>query len=360
MQLYQIMAWFKRKLLNISLPHRKMIGNFVYGLLNSRRIGVAAIGRGMKTKTNTRYNIKRVARFLANDKINIDESMMVLQKILYSGNNRLLISIDWTLISGLGYQTLKATVVADGRGLPFYFKTFKYGDLTNKQTFYEKKFIKKLREIIPNNIEVIIIADRGFGMKPELVKYIAKIGFNYVMRTKSCYSIESDDYKGQIKDLKIKNNLIYDFKNVKWPKSKQKKTISRFVISKKKGCKEEWVLATNLNNLSASTIVDLYYKRMTIEETFRDQKNVLNGFALEKMRLSSAIRYDKMFLIISYCYLLIMLFGLYMEQENKHKEMMVNTVKYRSFSLFQVGLHFYKKYDISIPKLLLLISKLIV
>ena len=367
MQLYQIMRWFKRNLYSISLPHRKMLATFVYGLLKSKRIGVASIGRGMKTKTTARYNIKRVARYLANDKIDIDKSMLKLQKLLCNGASRLLISIDWTLITNYGYQVLKATVVGQGRGIPIYFKTYKEGKIKNKQTSYEKDLIDKLKSILPDNIEVVIIADRGFGMKVELAKYIETAGYYYVLRTKKDYSIVYKQYTGKLKDLKLKMNKIYDYKDVLWPglnnKSnleKKKRFKSRFVITRKKGCKEEWILVTNLYELSSEIIVKIYYQRMTIEETFKDQKNVLRGFALEKMKLSSANRYDKMFLIISYAYLLIMLFGLFMEQQKKHREMMANTVAYRSLSLFQVGLYYYKDFDISIPKLLSLIQLLIV
>lgn len=366
MKFYQILNWFKRKLSNISLPHRKMLAYFVYGLLDSKKIGVASIGRGMKSKTTAKHNIKRVARFLANDKVSVENSLMTLQKILCSGVNRLLISIDWTTITNFGYQVLKATVVGDGRGIPIAFKTYKEGTIKNKQTVYEKKFIKYLRNIITNDIQVIIIADRGFGRKSELANYIEKLGFKYVMRTKEDGFINCKAYSGKIKDFKTIAGKFYDLKNAIWPKflkkskRKQKSRIeSRFIIIKKKGCTERWVLITDIYSLPPETIVKIYYKRMTIEETFRDEKNILYGFALEKMRLSSEQRYDKMLLIISYAYLLISLFGLLMEKKNMHRKLMANTVKYRTLSLFQVGLYYWKYFDIPIPKIISLVSQII-
>ena len=343
-----------------------MISVFIFGLLVSKKIGVAAIGRGMKTQTTARHNIKRLARFLANDKVDVEKSLLTLQKILCSQVKRLLISIDWTTITNYGYQVLKATVVGDGRGIPISFKTYKEGNIKNKQTLYEKKLIKYLSLIIPKDIQVIIIADRGFGRKSELADYIKKIGFNYVMRTKEDISVECEDFIGKIKDFKTITGRIYELKNTTWPgfihksKEKQRNRIkSRFIITKKKGCPERWVLITDIDNMLAETIVNIYYKRMTIEETFRDEKNVLYGFALEKMKLSSAERYDKMLLIISYAYLLIMLFGLLMEQKNMHRKIMANTVKYRSLSLFQVGLHYWRDFDVPIPKILALVDQLI-
>src|SRR4030042_3975570 len=351
---------------NAFFSELKMLAVFVYGLFMSKRIGVAAIGRGMKTRTTARHNIKRWARFLKNEKIDVKKSMLTLQKILCSGVKRLLISIDWTTITNYGFQILKATVVADGRGIPIAFKTYKEGKIKNNQTLYEKEMIKYLRFIIHEGIEVIIIADRGFGMKSELAKYIDKIGFYYVLRSREAFFIEIDGNWKKIKNIKTKTDEIYELKNVTWPKfekkvrgKKKERLQSRFVITKKKGFKVRWIIITNIYSLTASTIVKIYHKRMTIEETFRDEKNVLYGFAFEKMKLSSAERYDKMLLIISYAYFLTMLFGLFMEQKNMHRKMMANTVKYRSLSLFQVGFYYFKNYDIPIPKILALVNDLI-
>ena len=366
MKLYQIFNWFKRNLSNISLPHRKMIASFVFGLFISKKIGVASIGRGMKTKTTAKHNIKRVARFLANDKIDVEKSLLSLQKILCSKVKRLLISIDWTTITNHGYQILKATVVGDGRGIPIAFKTYKEGKIKNNQTLYEKQLVDYLKSIIPNQIEVIIIGDRGFGRKSELVKHIEKNGFYYVLRTKEDIFIQNNEKWIKIRDIQTRTGRIFELKNIIWPmfekkvKDKNNKRVkSRLIITKKKGCKERWVLLTNIDSLTVYEIIKIYYKRMTIEETFKDEKNVLYGFALEKMKLTSVERYDKMLLIISYAYLLIMLFGLLMEQKNMHRKIMANTVKHRTLSLFQVGLYYWKKYDIPIPKILALVDQLI-
>jgi hypothetical protein len=48
-----------------------------------------------------------------------------------------------------------------------------------------------------------------------------------------------------------------------------------------------------------------------------------------------------------------------MEQKNMHRKIMANTVKYRTLSLFQVGLHYWRDFDIPIPKILALVDRLI-
>ena len=105
----------------------------------------------MKSNATVKHNIKRIARYLVNDRISISKSMKKLQKIIITGTNRLVISIDWTILHP--YQILKATVVGKGRGIPIAFKTFLEGKIKNNQTNYEKEMLKYLKYIIPNNKE---------------------------------------------------------------------------------------------------------------------------------------------------------------------------------------------------------------
>ena len=223
--------------------------------------------------------------------------------------------------------------------------------------------LKHLRSIIPNNIEVIIIADRGFGQKSSLAIYLEKLGFYYILRNKEDIHIKNNQYNGIISNFKTNFNKIYELRDVVWPRrNKQKKgfrTKSKIVITQKAGSRERWILCTNCYHLHKSIIVKLYKKRMTIEETFRDQKNVDQGFRIKKLRLSSVQRFDKMLMIIAYAYLLFTLFGYLMETKNNHKKIMANTVKYRSISLFQLGYFYFRKYDYSIPFLIRMINEII-
>ena len=354
MKFYQILSWFTRNLSGIILSQRKTIAYLVFGIIVNNKASLIGIAKGMKTKTTVRHNLKRVARFLANKKINVQLSLLKLQEQLLKKQKEIFLLLDWTLLSDNGYQVLKATVIGEGRGIPFAFKTYKEGSIKNKQTKYEKDFLKYLKTIIPENIEVFIIADRGFGQKPELLKYIEKLGFYYIARNKECFIIKSSTYSGKIENFKIDLEKIYEIKDCLWPNNKnirKKQLLSRLIIVKKNGFKSRWSITTNNNDLTKEEIISIYSKRMLIEQTFKDEKNLDNGYSIERVKLSSEERYDKIFLLISYAYLLLTLFGALMEKQNMHRKIMANTVKHRTVSLFQVGRYYYNKYDISIPKI---------
>jgi len=355
MKFYQILSWFKRNLNENFLSQRKTIAALVYGLLCSRKAGVASIGRYMKTNTTVKHNIKRVARYIGNPRINIDNALKPIQNLILNHCSKIFIAIDWTKIKD-SYELLKATVICDGRGVPFTYKTYNKSKIKNKQTKIEIDFIKKIRLIIPNNIQTFILMDRGFGQKGKLLKIIEKSGFNYIVRVRERLYIKSFKYNGLLADFKSKIGITYDFNNALWPKRSRIKSDlkveSRLIISQRNRYKERLVLCTNNKEVSKDKIVDYYKKRMTIEETFRDIKNIDQGFRLKNVRLTSCDRYDRLLVIVSYAYLFATLLGKIIEDKQEHRKIMPNTVKYRSISLFQLGLYFFNKYDYSIPKIL--------
>lgn len=355
MKFYQILSWFKRNLNKNFLSQRKTIAALVYGLLCSKKAGVAVIGRYMKTNTTARHNIKRVARYIGNSRINIDNALKPIQNLILKHSTKLFITIDWTKIKD-NYELLKATVVCDGRGVPIFFKTYDKSKIKNKQTKIEIEFIKKIKLLIPDYIQTFILMDRGFGQKGKLLEIIEKLGFNYIVRVRERLYIKSNKYSGLLEDFNSKIGKIYDFNNALWPKRSRIKSDlkvkSRFILSQRSGYKERLTLCTNNKEIFADKIVDFYRKRMTIEETFKDIKNIDQGFRLKNVRLSCCDRYDRLLLIISYAYLFATLFGKIIELKQEHRKIMPNTVKYRSISLFRLGLYFLNKYDYSIAKIL--------
>ena len=56
--------------------------------------------------------------------------------------------------------------------------------------------------------------------------------------------------------------------------------IGAVVCMKAAGMADAWCLATNRTDLTPAQIVDLYGRRFTIEESFRDQKDIRFGMGL--------------------------------------------------------------------------------
>lgn len=68
-------------------------------------------------------------------------------------------------------------------------------------------------------------------------------------------------------------------------------------------------LATNYAGLSARYIVDLYARRFTIEENFRDTKDIRFGFGLSSTHISTPERRDRLLLVGALGQALVTLLG---------------------------------------------------
>jgi hypothetical protein len=119
--------------------------------------------------------------------------------------------------------------------------------------------------------------------------------------------------------------------------------LSRCVISfagrENKKAKERWFLLTSIaqTELAARQIVGIYEKRMRIEQSFRDQKNLRFGFALRQVRLSCPERYDRILLIAALSMVALFVFGAIAEKAGMAKTFRANTARYRTHRLFYLG-----------------------
>jgi hypothetical protein len=84
--------------------------------------------------------------------------------------------------------------------------------------------------------------------------------------------------------------------------------------------------------------VKLYSKRFTIEESFRDQKNLRFGMGLSETRIGTPERRDRMLLVSAMATALLTILGAAGEAIGIDKYLKTNTVTHRTLSLLNQGL----------------------
>jgi hypothetical protein len=110
---------------------------------------------------------------------------------------------------------------------------------------------------------------------------------------------------------------------------------------KAKGMKEPWHLATSHGEKTGAEIVALYGKRFTIEESFRDQKNLRFGMGLSDTRIGDPARRDRLLLVSALAIVLLTILGAAGEAIGIDRHLKANTVKKRTISLLRQGLMHY-------------------
>src|SRR5262249_2603966 len=92
---------------------------------------------------------------------------------------------------------------------------------------------------------------------------------------------------------------------------------------------------------SARAIVKYYGKRFTIEESFRDGKDLHFGMGLSWTHISECMRRDRLLLLSALATVLLTILGAAGEQVGLDRWLKVNTVKRRTHSLFRQGQMYY-------------------
>jgi hypothetical protein len=123
--------------------------------------------------------------------------------------------------------------------------------------------------------------------------------------------------------------------------TKSGREIGAVVCVKAKGMKEAWHLASSHGDKTGAEIVALYGKRFTIEESFRDQKNLRFGMGLSNTRIGDPARRDRLLLITAIAIVLLTILGAAGEAVGLDKWLKANTVKKRTISLLRQGLMHY-------------------
>ena len=66
--------------------------------------------------------------------------------------------------------------------------------------------LRLLKSLLPEWIEIIVLADRGFG-RTKLARTCQELGMHYVIRIKSEVYVEGAEFRGTLTDLPVKHGV---------------------------------------------------------------------------------------------------------------------------------------------------------
>lgn len=318
------------------LSQAKTLGVLVSSAMRCNRISLANIGRQMQG--TVKHQIKRCWRFCANDRIETADAMRgIVEKMLKKRKKKLLISVDWVDIKG--YQTLMASAVLKGRSIPLCWAstTDHIYDGHRSRNAFEESLLLVLRSMIPERIKVIILADRGFG-RTALATFCQQQKFGYVIRIQPSVTVRLVGFHGKLLDYPVKKGIAKVLKRVSYRSDEA--VTQNVVIRWRKGLPtkrdECWFLMTDQNR-TAHQICNLYGKRMTIEQLFRDDKSKRNGWSLRDTQITKPDRLDRLLLILAIAYLLLCGLGIIAKETFCPSEW-CSTNRPNECSIFTIGI----------------------
>jgi len=347
-----IVRWIVGLCTSLRLSQRKALAELVFGAMRCRRVSIADIGRSVESKALAKHCIKRAYRFLKNTRVQASEACKALIALAArKADGRLFVAVDWTDIRQ--YKVLKASVPLRGRSVPVLFAAYRKWQLYRSQNAFEEGFFRLLAALAPANTQVVILADRGFA-RTELFRTLQQLRLSYVIRLTPKVMFRSNKWDGELDLLPIRPGT---HKDLGWGLYRKDQPVEqRVVVWWKGGEKQAWFLATDLR-WGWRKVVCAFKLRMSIEELFRDQKNIRYGWALRQIKLSEPERLERLLLVLAFAYLCLLLMGLLSQQHFPESHWAAATSKHRrQASAFFIGRLMQHRHRFRLKELLQLLA----
>lgn len=327
----QTLRFLERVVTPLRRSRLKTLAAVVWGLLRGGTAGIVPIGRAMAGPALPKHRIKRVDRFLGNLGVDAKVGMRGLAALACAGRERVVVAVDWTQVGSL--MVLMAAVVTGRRAIPVCWAVGAKGTFARSQNAWEHGFFVLLHSVMPASVGVVIVADRGFG-RAQLGLQLRKLGFDFVIRVRDDLRIRDGVYLGRLADLRLARGRPMDLGSVEYRERTPVRT--RIVAFHGRHAKDRWMLSTSLQ-APARRVVQVYARRMEIEESFRDLKNVRAGFQLRACRVGSPERLERLLLGVVTAYFILSLLGRRAERQRMHFRLLANTQRTGAISLARVG-----------------------
>lgn len=319
------------------------IANAAIGVVKAVDLKVQSIGHGLASMLDkeSKHAIKQIDRYLSNEGIEMEEFFECWIKYQVGNLKEIVVAMDWTDFAADKQSTFTIHQISrHSRAMPLLWKSVEKETLKDKRNDYEDELLNQLKENLPNDIKVTILADRGFA-DTKLMELLSRLGFDYVIRIKKNFYVENlqavskaaqewlnDDNKTvMIKDAKL---------------TQEKFEVKRFVAVKDRDMKQAWFLVSSLQ-IAATSIIKLYSKRFTIEEGYRDFKDDRFGMGLSNTSIKSPTRRDRLLIAAAIANVLLTILGAAGEDLGYDRMLKSNTVKKRTHSLFRQGVLYFDK-----------------
>ena len=335
---------FLSKLFEEDLHAKRVLslGNATLGAIEAASLSVHAIGLGLAEVRglNSKHAIKQVDRLLGNSGFDVWELFESWVPFVLGARQEIVAALDWTDFDADDQSTIAMHMVTShGRATPLVWKTVRKSKMAGWRNAHEDELIARLLEVVGPGVKVTILADRGFGDQ-KLYEQLKEWKADYVIRFRGIVAVTDESGESRTASAWTPTNgRAKLLRNARV--TKDRTTVGTVVCVKAGGMKEPWCLAASSATASANQIVQLYSRRFTIEESFRDLKNPRFGLALSQARVSSPARRDRLLLIGALAAALLTLLGAAGESLGFERLMKANTVKRRSYSLLRQGLHYY-------------------
>ena len=256
--------------------------------------------------SSTGSAIKQVDRLLSNAGVVVWELFAPWVREMVGQREAIVVAMDWTDFDADNQATLALNLVTrHGRATPLPWLTVDKDELKDQRNDFEDLCLCRLKALLPEDVAVTILADRGFG-DVKLFEFLDRLGFGYVIRFRGNVQVAAAD-GGRARRLGSARAAM-------GAPAARRQGHGRPPQGRRGGLRprhghERGVASgrQRRKSQSAGQIVKLYAKRWTIEPGFRDSKDLRFGMGLSALRIGDPQRRDRLLMLNALAILLLTL-----------------------------------------------------
>jgi hypothetical protein len=177
--------------------HAKRIASLAdatLGALHSASLAVCTIGAGLAAAKglDPKHASKQVDRMLSNLGIDLDRIFALWVPYVLGDRVSIIIALDWTDFDADHHATIMLSMITGhGRATPLLWHTVDKRTLKDQRNLHEDRLLIRLAEILPANVRVCVVADRGFGDHKLYRLLTEELHFDYIIRFRSNIAVTS-------------------------------------------------------------------------------------------------------------------------------------------------------------------------
>jgi hypothetical protein len=252
------------------------------------------------------------------------------------------VAMDGTDFDADNQATIMLSLVTDhGRATPLVWLTLDKTSLKDQRNLYEDRVLVRLAEILPPDLKVCIVADRGFGDHKLYRLLTEQLHFDYIIRFRGNITVTAAN--GESRTAASWLGASGRARTLRGATvTAERYQVGTVVCVRDKDMKQAWCLAASSTDETATDLTRYYGSRWGIESGLRDAKDLRFGMGMAAMRVNAPERRDRLWLLNAFAVVLLTLLGAAGEAVGQDRLLKTNTAKRRTHSLFRQGCMLYE------------------
>jgi Transposase DDE domain len=308
------------------------------GVIQTASLAVAMIGQGLALARGRlpKHATKQVDRLLSNPGIEVEALLAHWVPYVVGARSSITVAMDWTEFAADGQATIMLALLTEhGRATPLVWLTVDTATLKGQRNDIEYRVLVRLAEMLPAEVRVRIVADRGFGDHKLYRVLTEELRFDFVIRFRGNITVTADGETRSAAEWVGAGGRARVLRGA--AVTAERYEVGTVVCVRAKDMKQPWCLAASGTDEPARALINLYAKRWSIECGFRDSKDIRFGMGMGAVHVSTPDRRDRLWLLNAFAVVLPTLLGAAGEALGYDRHLRTNTAKRRTHSLLRQG-----------------------